>query len=842
MINKCVLTTLAALAGIFILQGLVCAQTTTDPLAYGKAANKPSDAKSPGYNIVYPSDATTQETTAAWELTWHLRTATHEWYEPVSESTYDGKKPAIYVGWTKYALAQGCQPRFLPTDAFEIKVVGKNIVLCGTRPRGTVYAVAEYLESSCRVMWFTLVGEMEIPRLKSIPLPKESKTYKPAFESRDFMAASTRFRSITDVKATDRWFAMNRINGPSTAMHYGEKVPSDSYGGVFDPYKTWIAHTMTSFVSPEANQQTHPEYLAMREDGTRTTESLCPTNQGMRELFLTNLKKNLDETGRKGMYSISPPDLEVTCQCPECKAMAEKYHSISAGYVDFVNYIAKNVVRENPDAKLELLAYGPFKVPPTGMTCEPNVYVRFAAAQRSHWDKLDSAGNKNHMDYLAGWSKMAPNHIRIWDYPLHYGDVYPIFSISRTKMGETGVADWVKSAYSDSAVAKAGLCITMVEDSGAKQFFNIDPFPLLRQPTLIVSYRAAGRLTLAELNPTASAWVSSDVPDAVPTLVCQSDVVAAQIVGNPQSRGLKSFAYLRFDLSTLPKGAEIVDAAFELSKSGETDVKADETFAVYAVPKGSDWDAAKLTWSSQPPINPQPLFTLPAYKAKQGFQSYDGLFPQPNLFTLLDNLLKYQQMGVQGMFLETDSSIIEQQNNADVVYWALAKGMWDTSRNPEYLVRDYCLAYYKKAGQDVFAYFKQIDQAYTADPVKIGFFFGKMSKQTFFTYKLAKDLQKLFDDGASKVAGDPVLEERVMRARMPLDIATLFYLNRFAAEYKLSYENLKDFAFDRRTIEDRYSSSRIKMIEHLYPNVSKDTEKENITKLFATASTMPESW
>jgi len=72
-------------------------------------------------------------------------------------------------------------------------------------------------------------------------------------------------------------------------MHYGKKIPYDNYGGVFDPYNTWIAHTMTSFVSPETYQQTHPEYLAMREDRIRTTESLCHTNQGMWESLLQNL-------------------------------------------------------------------------------------------------------------------------------------------------------------------------------------------------------------------------------------------------------------------------------------------------------------------------------------------------------------------------------------------------------------------------------------------------------------------------------------------------------------------------------------------------------------------------
>ena len=237
-----------------------------------------------------------------------------------------------------------------------------------------------------------------------------------------------------------------------------------------------------------------------------------------------------------------------------------------------------------------------------------------------------------------------------------------------------------------------------------------------------------------------------------------------------------------------------------------------------------------------------PAFTLPACKGKQGFQRYDCLFPQPNIFVLLENMRIYRNMGAKGIFMETDSGLLNQQCMADLVLWTLARGMWDTSRTPDELVMDFCTSYYREAGTEVFNYLKLLDKAYAQDPVKIPTHLGYMPRQTFFSYKFAQDAQGIFDKAAAQVAQDPEIAERVLRARAPLDIATLFYYNRFNAEHRSSPGSSEPFAFDRKTIEQRYKKSRLTMIDRFYPRANKDTETEAIDGTFSAAKKMPNSW
>ena len=798
------------------------------------------------YAVVYPDKASLPELTAARELAMHLSMASAERYEPVEENKFDGKRPAIYVGWTRYALSNGYRPSDLPDSAFEIGAVDNNIILCGSRPRGNLYAVAEYLEGMCGFRWFTFQGEVRVPSLKTLPLPKERKRYAPAFTSRDLFAPcpftlnacpspgywtqNPSMKSIANVEASDRWMAMNRISGNAMATHHPLLVmPSKKYGGFYEPYMNSVAHTFSAYVG----------------------SGLCFSNREMREKFLLALREDIRRRGNYGIYSVSPPDGGGVCSCPECKSLNDKHASPSAAYVEFVNDLGRRIAAEFPEVRLEILAYSHFAAPPKDMVCEPNVHVRYAPIQKVMWDRVDDPGNEQVMRQLKGWSEVDPRQLRIWDYPHVYGhrDVKEkIYPVARTDRGERGVLEWVKKAAADRNVAQAGLCITMADDTSGSHYLSLDDgmnvlgsYPVIPKPTLMISYRGDHAVEMVELPAASVVRVSSDSPDSVPPMQAQFYSEAVQVTGNPKSQELKSFALTRFDLSALPPEARIVDATFELSKIGEEDVEADGTFAIYAVRPGATWDTA-TTWNTRPDVEAAPAFTLPAYKGKQGFQKYDCLFPQPNIFVLLENLRIYRKMGAKGMFMETDAGLLDQQCMADLVLWTLARGMWDTSRTPDELVMDFCTSYYGKAGTEVFNYLKLLDKAYAQDPVKIPTHLGYMPRQTFFSYKFAQDAQGIFDKAAAQVAQDPEIVERVLRARAPLDIATLFYYNRFNAEHRSSPGSSEPFAFDRKTIEQRYKKSRLTMIDRFYPRANKDTETEAIDGTFSAAKKMPTSW
>ena len=798
------------------------------------------------YAVVYPDKASLPELTAAQELAMHLSMASQEHYEPVEESKFDGKRPAIYVGWTRYALANGYRAADLTEGAFEIGAVDSNIILCGSRPRGSLYAVAEYLEVMCGFRWFTFQGEVRVPDLKTLPLPKRRQRYTPAFASRDlfgpcpftinsspspgYWTQNPSMKSIADQEASDRWTAMNRITGNAMATHHPLLVmPSKKYGGFYEPYMNSVAHTFSAYVG----------------------SGLCFSNREMREKFELALRDDIRRRGDYGIYSVSPPDGGGVCGCPECQAVNDRHASPSAAYVEFVNDLGRRIAAEFPKARLEILAYSHFAEPPKDIVCEPNVHVRYAPIQKVMWDRVDDPGNEQVMRQLKGWSEVDPRELRIWDYPHVYGhrDVKEkIYPVARTDRGERGVLEWLKKAAADRSVAQAGLCITMADDTSGSHYLSLDDgmnvlgsYPVIPRPTLVVSYRADRAVGTVELSASSVVRVTSEIPDSVPPMQARSHSEAIQVTGTPNLQGLKSFALTRFDLSALPPEARIVDATFELSKIGEEAVEADGTFAIYAVRPGATWNTA-TTWNTRPDLEAVPAFTLPAYKGKQGFQRYDCLFPQPNIFVLLDNMRIYSDMGAKGIFMETDSGVLNQQCMADLVLWTLARGMWDTSHDPDELVMDFCTSYYGEAGTEVFNYLKLLDQAYARDPVKIPTHLGYMPRQTFFSYKFAQDAQAIFERAAAQVAQDPEIAERVLRARAPLDIATLFYYNRFNAEHRSSPRSSAPFAFDRETIEQRYKKSRLALIDRFYPRADKDTEIEAVEGTFAAAKKMPDSW
>ena len=75
-----------------------------------------------------------------------------------------------------------------------------------------------------------------------------------------------------------------------------------------------------------------------------------------------------------------------------------------------------------------------------------------------------------------------------------------------------------------------------------------------------------------------------------------------------------------------------------------------------------------------------------------------------------------------------------------------------------------------------------------------------------------------------------------------LDIATLFYLNRFKAQHPASPGSSEPFPFDRRAIEQRYRKSRLSLIDRFYVRADKHMENEAIEGLFSAAKKMPNSW
>ncbi len=137
--------------------------------------------------IVEADSAPEPERTAATELRNYLRRICGEWFEVVAEGALDGRRPAIYVGDTAFARRNGVRRASLAREEYIIRRVGKSLILCGGGPRGTLYAVAEFLEDHGGVRWLTLAGEEYVPLRPKLRLPRVDRHVKPAFVDRDLI-------------------------------------------------------------------------------------------------------------------------------------------------------------------------------------------------------------------------------------------------------------------------------------------------------------------------------------------------------------------------------------------------------------------------------------------------------------------------------------------------------------------------------------------------------------------------------------------------------------------------------------------------------------------------------
>jgi hypothetical protein len=526
---------------------------------------------------------------------------------------------------------------------------------------------------------------------------------------------------------------------------------------------------------------------------------------------------------------------------------------LNPAYLELVNYLARGIKTDYPNVRLEYLAYGSgawyAPHPNPEKRFESKVVVRYAPIHKNHWDPIDSPINKPWLDYVKAW-KTRTNSVRIWEYPHHHGFGVPIYRMSHSGKRDMGLIKWVESALNDPEVAKAGWCLAMDSDTGSesKHYVNINGYgatDTYEAPTLTVVYRTNEDKTSTAEIILSKSDVAYITESGFGSFSIQSEHTCAEIKGSIESTnaetvipdGSKSVLLFRFDLSSITSGASIVDASFRLQKGGDQGVLRDESFAIYVVNPGTEWN--KDVFKS---ISKQPLFRLPAPKGLQGFGVYEALMPQPNTFTLLSNLRVYRENGADGVFLETNAPGLSSMHcMSDLHYWVFAKGMWDQTRSPEAIVWDFCTKYYGSAGKNVFEYLKLLHYAYADDPVKLRLHMGNMSMQKFFRLDFATKAHAIFDRGEKSVAGNKIMLDRLRRARMDLDIATLFYLNRFSVEYREKHGNLNGFPFDRQHIEQRYSTAREGLMHTYYPDKLVE-EQKNIDALLLAATKMPTGW
>ena len=383
------------------------------------------------YTIVQGANATDAEKFAARELREFLQKMTGAQFAAMLETDKPLPSKAIYVGWTDFAR-RNIDPSKLGQEDWIIKTEGDNLILTGGRPRGTLYAVYEYLEQELGCRWLDEFTEI-VPSRPELKLATMDIKGRPLLWGRMIYTAST---AIFDQELCDLFDVRNKdTKSPSARYGFGGILygSPNSCHTFYEYSKDWPAD--------------YPEYLAMNDKGKRVKSTngtgpgqICLTNPEVRKLMLEKLRNYIAADREKAVkegylppriYSVEPNDNPLSCRCPECKAFSEREGSDSGPLVDMVNYLADGIRTEYPDVLIDTFSYMQTLMPPKTVKPRDNVIIRLAQLNAEwsyatdtsqypdYFRPMKSPLNSPSCETLVKWSKIA-KHMSIWDYWIMY--------------------------------------------------------------------------------------------------------------------------------------------------------------------------------------------------------------------------------------------------------------------------------------------------------------------------------------------------------------------------------------------------------------------------------------
>ena len=372
--------------------------------------------------IVLADNATPAETTAANELAAYLSRMTDIMFPVLAEpeAWIPWPEPVVYVGPTSFAKSNGVDCAALGAEEWVLKTVGDSMVVAGGRPRGTLYAAYHLLEEHYGVRWWT-PWEETVPLHANFKLPSVDIRGKPAFELRYFTVYGP---GGPHGQGAGPWCARNRINN-------GAQL-SREYGGGFDYGPPYFVHTLGRYVPSAEYYDKHPEWFALvdgeRAHGAYNTYNLCLTNPELRRFMLERLRRYIAESreaaakaGRPApvMFDVSRNEA-ASCQCPDCKALAEREGSEAGPLLELVNYLADNIREQYPDVFIHTLAYTEATAAPKTIKPRDNVIVQFAVDSTFHGKPITDPENTAIREMLLAWIPVT-KHLHIWRYGISYG-------------------------------------------------------------------------------------------------------------------------------------------------------------------------------------------------------------------------------------------------------------------------------------------------------------------------------------------------------------------------------------------------------------------------------------
>jgi len=364
-----------------------------------------------------PASPTTQY--AAQELAEHIAKATGVVLPVLTESNAPTDiQTRVYLGDTATGAHYGIDTEHLPREAFIMRSVGNDLFIAGrdtggaplspsNSDVGTLFGVYEFLERYLGVRWLW-PGDLGryIPKTDTVQFWSANETTAPDL--------AFRYIRLSHIHAVINGQPINEKDSrlgfsPEGAEAYAKAlevfVRRHRLGGL--DAKPRSGHMFYGWWKKYGKE--HPEWFALREDGTRghpdpdyDNTPMCVSNEELQDYVI-------DQWDGESVLLLGPVDRPGRCTCANCRAWDgpqpetppwfASYHygadprteglfggATSDRYARFWKVMQEKAAKRNPYAKVSasFIYENEFPAPTTGIKLSKNFYGEFVQWQDPH--------------------------------------------------------------------------------------------------------------------------------------------------------------------------------------------------------------------------------------------------------------------------------------------------------------------------------------------------------------------------------------------------------------------------------------------------------------------------
>lgn len=152
------------------------------------------------------------------------------------------------------------------------------------------------------------------------------------------------------------------------------------------------------------------------------------------------------------------------------------------------------------------------------------------------------------------------------------------------------------------------------------------------------------------------------------------------------------------------------------------------------------------------------------------FRNY--ISPFPNLRVLQPNLEFFADNGCRMMFQQGSGSSLSEF--VDLRAYMIAKLLWDPGLNADEIMKDFIYGYYGNAAQYIYDYINMLHDELEVSGDNLWIYgYPYSGIKSFLKPEMIPVYSGLFDEAEKAAVDDPVILDRVLYARLPLDFAIL---------------------------------------------------------------------